>query len=276
MMLRMCARGVGGVVVMGRPSGGSIHGAGRRPALLLCSQTDTHPSNPKPKTKQEKEAKKQAKKQKKDKKKKDKKKDKKKSSSKSKASDDDAKAPRRRAHVPVPLHEKDDYYRRQNEFRVWLKLARGTAFEVGVRGVWDVTRRRLSNFSFCLLIMYVCTTPQSLSREEAQRQFEKFVARWNGGQLEDMYYGASRFGTVCLALLLLPRVGGWRAHSGSNDAPLSLGRVCSLVGSPDPTHTFMIREMVDGVPAHVQQQCHQTQHKWGFASKLSEEVRPCS
>lgn len=89
----------------------------------------TSPRNPKPTPEQEKEAKKKDRKHKKDKRKKDKKKkDKKKSKS---ASDDDANAgPPRRAHVPVQLHEKDDYYRRQNEFRVWLKLARGTAFEV--------------------------------------------------------------------------------------------------------------------------------------------------
>lgn len=30
---------------------------------------------------------------------------------------------------------------------------------------------------------------QSLSREKAQALFEKFVQRWNKGQLEDMYYG---------------------------------------------------------------------------------------
>jgi len=74
------------------------------------------------------------------KKKDSKKKDKKKKSSKKKgkraaASDDEGDAaPPRRAQVPIVLRAEDDYYKRQMEFRVWLKLAKRVAFEVCVWG----------------------------------------------------------------------------------------------------------------------------------------------
>lgn len=103
--------------------------------------THTHPT-----PHQEKEAKKQRKKDKdkdakKDKKKHDKKKDKKKHKKKTSRAEppsDGDDAPVRRAHVPVQLNAEEDYYRRQNEFRVWLKLGKRAAFEVRGRfwGGW--------------------------------------------------------------------------------------------------------------------------------------------
>lgn len=108
------------------------------------------------------------------------------------------------------------------------------------------------------------SSTQALSREEAQRQFEKFVARWNKGQLEDMYYGEFGVWLCCLGAGLFggggPSFGGLIGGSVGSDAP------------NNPTNTIREQNAADGVPAHLQQQCHQTQHKWGFAAKLSEEV----
>ncbi|EWM22587.1 hypothetical protein Naga_100155g2 [Nannochloropsis gaditana] len=66
------------------------------------------------------------------------------------------KSPPARA-IPEVLSAEDDYYRRQAEFRVWLRLIRKLNFE-------------------------------DLPREEAQDQFARFVALWNQGRLPDMYY----------------------------------------------------------------------------------------
>lgn len=107
--------------------------------------------------------------------------------------------------MPVELDAEQDYYRRQNEFRVWLKLARQTAFEVmnapcclpGSRcdlglGVYSRHTHTLSTHT-CHSFPSTHNPAQSLTREKAQALFEKFVGRWNKGQLEDMYYGQSIF-----------------------------------------------------------------------------------
>lgn len=37
-----------------------------------------------------------------------------------------------------------------------------------------------------------------------------------------------------------------------------------------PLPSCPARATTDGIPLHLQQQCHQTQHQWAFAAKLSE------
>ncbi len=97
------------------------------------------PSLQTPHAQQEKEA---AAAKKKDSKKKDKKKSSKKKGKRAAASEDEGDAaPPRQAQVPIVLRAEDDYYKRQMEFRVWLKLAKRVAFEVcvwgGIYAGWD-------------------------------------------------------------------------------------------------------------------------------------------
>jgi len=96
--------------------------------------------------------------------------------------------------IPEVLSPEDDYYRRQVEFRVWLRLVKSINFEVGkVEGGRKereyVIALNIQREHICDSCTYLLSLPPSLPRlSPAKKHFVRFVSTWNKGLLPDMYY----------------------------------------------------------------------------------------